>query len=82
MYQKLFGIGFVVDDLLVGIKNRGFIGILGSIVLKIVNIVIAVIIIGIATSTVAKGKNGCKLRKMGIFVSNFEKYFVVWGCIF
>ena len=35
-----------------------------------------------ATSTVAKGKNGCKLRKMGIFVSNFEKYFVVWGCIF
>ncbi len=34
-----------------------------------------------ATSTVAKGKNGCKLRKMGIFVSNFEKYFVVWGCI-
>ena len=34
-----------------------------------------------ATSTVAKGKNGCNLRKMGIFVSNFEKYFVVWGCI-
>ena len=36
---------------------------------------------GDATSTVAKGKNGCNLRKMGIFVSNFEKYFVVWGCI-
>ena len=34
-----------------------------------------------ATSTVAKGKNGCKLRKMGIFVSNFEKCFVVWDCI-
>ena len=30
-----------------------------------------------APSTVAKGKNGCKLLKMGIFVSNFEKYFVV-----